>query len=146
MKFFKSSILLSLMVILVSFQSDEKIKADFKKGQILINKTPWSTYEHTGSKYFIKTMEGKEYLILTELEYGKGEYWDNGREKMHYYSEVKFATDGMDAFEVDLYKKDCIENIYKSNILVNDVFSPEAALEFKRKFEDKVSERRFKTK
>jgi len=132
--------------LLLSFQKDERVKVRFKKGEVLINDIAWSKFNDVGTKTFAQTLSGEAYVIVTLLKYGTKKYDANGREINHLYSEIKFDSDELTSFEVDLDVGEVFRQFYRYKVLNNDVFDSEVAKEFKKQLEDNVSERRFQTK
>lgn len=143
----KNLFLVFLLLFSVVGFTQDKVKVQFKKGAVLVNKMPWGKYEYTAGKYFFSNLAGEEFVSINSQSYGSGRYDKNtGKEILSYYCEVHFYKSDIDLFEVEPSVKGVVELFYKDLVLVNDVFNKGNALAFKNKYAEKISERVFRTK
>lgn len=143
----KGFLVLLILVVSVGGFSQDKLKINFKKGIIYVNKGAWAKYDNAAGKTFVSTMAGDEFASINLLKHGTGTYnKTTGEEYMHSYSEVHFFKTDIPAFEVDAVMKEICDLMIKCKVLDNGNFILDNAIEFKNRYADNISEKVFLTK
>ena len=147
----KRILLLTLILILAGLTLSLDLKKDkvqFKKGVVFINKTEWALHERefASNRDYLKTLDGSDFMSISHHSYLNGKYDANGKALSDHYQELNFYNDEIGTFEIRSYRKQIVRRMNNMQVLSGSIINWENVKEFKTKYSENVSERRFLTK
>ena len=148
----KNLLFILILLTSVSGMTQEKVNVKIKKDQVLLDKSPWSSFSRAGGKFFVGILNGgDEFMSYTFESFGTGRYHTNGTEIKESYIVVEFYDKNLPEelngeFEINMGAKEMFRLLAKHEVIKDNAFNIEGALEFKTRYAQDISGRRFLTK
>ena len=150
----KNLFILFLMIFSVTSFAQKKEKVKTKDGVVTFDKVPWASYTKAGGKFFIGILDGGEDFMSYMFEsFGTGRYnSSSGKEITETYFVIEFYDKNLwdelsGEFEADgMTISDMLRLLKKHEVIKEGEFNQEGALEFRKRYSQDVSGRRFLTK
>ena len=144
-------VFLLLFVAAGSFAQDKQ-KVKIKKDVVTVDKVAWSSFSKAGGKFFMGILNGgDDFMSYTWESFMTGRYDGNGNEIKNTYIVIEFYDKEIESelageFEIDMGAKEMIRLFVKHEIIKDNKFNQEGAKEFRKKYSQDISGRRFLTK
>lgn len=148
----KGFLVLLILVVSVGGFSQGKEKISIKKDVITVNKVEWSRHSRVGGKYFLGILNGGEDFLSYIIDsYMTGRYDGNGNPIKESYLILEFYDKNLSEklageFELKTGLKEMIRLLFKHEVIKDNKLNQEGALEFKTRYAQDITGRRFLTK
>lgn len=150
----RNLLVLVLMIFSVASFAQKKEKVKTKNDIVTFDKVPWASFTKAGGKFFIGVLDGGDDFMSYMFEsFGTGKYnSSSGKEIDETYFVIEFYDKNLlgelnGEFEADgMTISDMLRLLKKHDVIKEGKFNQEGALEFKKRYSQDVSGRRFLTK